>query len=312
MPLEMLVEQHHKLMYANNVKMVAQQKRNPLMGAVTEMPCNGEAHSVADLINSVEYQYGEERSRRNPENPVSKSRRWVVLPPVIESGEYITKEEKFRTATDPTSNYVKAHTLAVTRGWADRILGIRKQEDGTFSVTDGGILGKAREGKTPGAGTDLPTSQYVPHDNTGLNLDKLRMASKMLKKADFGIEDEDPLFGLITPEQEDDLLGIAAASGQNLNTFNIEQLREGKPSRLMRINWIMTNRLPVNAAGKRLCPIFSKANIIAGNWQSIEGRIWNDSHAKNLPYCLVDAYVDCVRAEDKGVVVIECEEPAEA
>lgn len=36
--------------------------------------------------------------------------------------------------------------------------------------------------------------------------------------------------------------------------------------------------------------------------------MWNDTSADNLPYATVDTYADCVRAEDKGVVVIECKE----
>lgn len=307
MALEMLVEAHHKLMYANSVKMVAQQKRNPLLGAVTEIPASGEAQSVADLIGAIEYLYGEERSRVNVENPAGKSRRWCVMPPEIESGQYITKEEKFRTATDPTSNYVVAHTKAVLRGRADRVVGIRKV-DGEYVVSEGGILGIAREGKTPGTGMPLPTSQYVPVGVTGLTLDKLRDGVKQLKKDDFGLEDDDQLFGLITPEQEDNLLDIVAATGASLNSFQVEQLKSGKPTMLMKTTWIVTNRLPKNDAGNRLCPIFSKANIIAALWQDVQGAMWNDTHAKNLPYCHVGAYVDCVRAEDKGVIVIECAE----
>lgn len=311
MSYPMRVEEHHKFQYANNVTMVAQQLRNPLMGAVTEVTASGEAQSVADLVNSVRYMRGEAGARRNPQNPVSGSRRWVVLPDgPIESGDYITKEEKFKTATDPTSVYVRTHTAAVTRGWADTILGIDEPENGEFEIKFGGILGIAREGKTPGAGTPLPSSQFVPHGSTGLTLDKLRDAVKTLKKADFGIDQMlDPLFSLITPEQEDDLLGIAAASGVNLNTFNVEQLRSGKPTPLMGVTWILTNRLPLNSNGHRLVPIWSKANIIAGVWQGIEGDMWNDTNAKNLPYCYVSAYVDAVRAQDKGVIAIECVEP---
>ncbi len=309
--LDMLVEQHHKLQYGSSVQMVAQQNKNPLDAAVTEVPASGEAQSVADLIGSVEYQRGQHHSRRNPENPASKSRRWVVLPEPIESGQYIEKKEKFATAMDPTSNYVTAHTKAVMRGKFDTILGISRTSGGLYTVSHGGILGIAREGKTPGTGTALPASQYIPHNSEGLTIEKLREARKVLKKAEFGIEDDDQLFGLITPEQEDDLIAIAQEAGPSLNAFNIEQLKSGKATPLLGITWIVTNRLPFQGTGgPRLCPIWSKKNIIAGRWQGIEGKIWNDTHAKNLPYCLVDAYYDAVRAEDKGVIVIECTEAA--
>ena len=58
-----------------------------------------------------------------------------------------------------------------------------------------------------------------------------------------------------------------------------------------------------------MCPIFSKKNIVVGRWQGIEGDMWNDTSAKNMPYVYVSAYLDCVRAQDTGVVVIPCVEP---
>lgn len=303
-----LVEQHHKLMYAASVQMVAQQKKNLLESAVTVIPARGEAQSATDLLNAGEYAYGEDRSRRNPEMPVSGSRRWLVRPPVIESGQYIDDEDKFATATDPTSQFVQVHTARVIRGMQDRIMGIRRV-DGVFTVTDGGILGSSIEGKRPGAATGLPAGQIIAHGGTGLTIDKLRTAKLALQKADFGIEDDDPLYAVITPDQSDDLIAIAQASTTPLNAFNIEELRTGKPRSLMGITWIMTNRVPLNAAGThRLIPVFSKKNIVVGDWQGIKGDMWNDTAAKNKPYVYVSAYRDAVRVEDKGVVAIECAE----
>lgn len=309
MTYAMKLEDHHKLMYSDNVQMVAQQMRNPLMGAVTEFPCSGEAHSVVDLFGSVEYKRGERRSRRNPENPIEGSRRWVVHQLDLESGQYVDREDKLRSAMDPTSNLMRGHVAAVTRGWADTILGVSKQDDGWFKVTEGGILGGARAGKTPGAAADLPAGQYIDADATGMTLEKLILAVERLNLADFGLEDEDPLYCVISPKQKTDLLNIAAATGTNLNQFELEQIRTGRPTTLMGITWIQTNRVPHKTkTGPRLCPVFSKRNIVAGVWQGIQGAMWNDPHAKNLPYMLVTANLDCVRAEDKGVVVIECAE----
>lgn len=301
------VQQHHKLQYSNSVTMVAQQKKDPFAAAVTDVDAKGEAQSTTDLFDAGEYAYGEDRSRRNPEMPVTGSRRWLVRPPVIESGQYIDTEDKFATATDPTSSIVVTHTNRVRRGKADRTMGIRKV-DGQYVVADGGILGYATEGKRGESKLSLPASQYVPVGATGLTIAKLREAKLALKLAEFGMEDDDPLFCVITPNQEDDLLAIAEASATPLNAFNIEQLREGKPGRLMGVTWIMTNRVPVNDAASRLCPIFSKANIVRGIWQDIMGDMWNDTSAKNKPYAYVSAYIDAVRNEDKGVVVIECKE----
>lgn len=306
MPIAPLVEQHHRLMYANNVVMVAQQMRNPLADAVTSIRATGEAMSAADLLGSLEYVYGEGRTRTNTENPISGTRRWLIRPDEIKSGQYIDDEDKFDMAMDPTSNFVQAHTKAVIRGCMDRIVGVRKL-NGAYSVVDGGILGSAIEGKRPGSsGTALPGSQIIAVGGTGLTIDKMRTAILTLNQADFGLEDDDPLYCLISPVQKDNLIAIAQASTTPLNAYNIEQLKNGKPSTLMGINWVVSNRVPKDASGNSLCPIWSKQNVVEGVWQDVEGDMWTDPHADNKPYVRVRTRRDVVRLQDKGVVVMTC------
>lgn len=306
MPIAPLVEQHHRLTYSNNVIMVAQQLRNPLMDTVTTIRATGEAMSAGDMLNAVEYVYGEERSRTNVENPMSGSRRWLIRPPEIKSGQYIDDEDKFDMAMDPTSNFVQGHTKAVLRGCMDRIMGVRKL-NGAYVVTDGGILGNAIEGKRPGTtGTALPGGQIIPVGGTGLTVDKMRTAILTLNNADFGLEDDDQLYCLLSPTQKDNLLALAQASTTPLNAFNIEQLKNGKPTDLMGINWRFSNRVPKDSAGNWLCPVWAKSNIVEGIWQDVEGDVWNDTHADNKPYVRVRTRRDVVRLQDKGVVVMTC------
>ena len=310
MPYVQNVEQHNKVMYSDNVVMVAQQMRNPLMDAVIVVPASGEAMRVADLIGQKRYLRGEARSRRNPENPAVGTARWLIFPEQpIESGQYIDKEDKFKLAMDPTSNFMKADVAAVTRGYMDTILGVEDVGGNVFTPSLGGILGVAREGKTPGTPTALPAGQIEPAAATGMTLLKLRNAIKRLKIANFGIDAlMDPLYGLITPQQEDDLLNIAAATGAALNAYTIEQLKSGKPTQLMGVNWILTNRAPKNGT-IRSCPIWAKSNIIVGEWEGINGQMWNDTSAKNLPYIYTSCRIDATRVEDAGVVDIQCVEP---
>lgn len=302
------VEQHHVVTYMGNVQMVAQQTKNQILGAVDEKPVKGEAVRVADLLNSVEYVYGEGRSRRNVENPISGTARWLVRPDCIESGQYIDIEDKLDMAIDPTSKFVEGHTKGVLRGKADRILGVRKQGN-VFVVADGGIMGYSREGKMPGATTALPGTQTVPVAGTGLTVAKMRAAQLKLNEAEFGMEDDgDMLYCAIGARQKDNLLAIAEASATPLNAFAIQQLRDGKPTMLMGINWIFTNRLP-KVGNTRYCPVWSKSNIAVGVWEPLQSDLWNDTGAKKLPICRVWTRLDAVRAQDKGVVIIECDEP---
>lgn len=303
------IEAHERLMYTDSVTLVAQQTRDPFDGTVTDEMAKGEAQKATDLYDAGEYTYGEERTRRNVEIPVTGDARWLVRPPVIKSGQYIDEEDKFDTARDPTSTFVTVHTRRVKRGKADRTLGIRKTEGGIFRITDGGILGTSVSGKRPGgAGVPLPSSQFVPVGATGLSVDKLRDALLYLRANDFGMEDEDKLFCAISAFQIDDLLGIADAEGTAMTAFQKEQLRSGKPTELMGVTWVKTNRLPHKPGTEnvRYCPIWSKENISRGIWQDVNGDMWNDTSADNKPYCRVRAYIDCVRLQDKGVVVLEC------
>ena len=182
MSYSQLVAPHNKLAFSNNVKMVAQQLQNPLRAGVTIVPATGEAQDVADLIGKSDYSEGEDYSRRNPDLPPARSRRWLVRPRVIEHGQYITKEEKCDQSQDPTSPLVKNSIKAVERGVFDRILGIRKDGDG-FTASGAGIMGLASEGKRGETTSTLPTSNYIaadfgdPGTDYGLSLAKIRAAS---------------------------------------------------------------------------------------------------------------------------------------
>jgi hypothetical protein len=311
MSLYAKVEQHHRLTYSNSIQMVSQQMRSYLMGSVTEKAATGEAMAVANLVGQFDYVYLEDYSRQNPEGPAQRSRRWVVRPEAVAQGVYLDTADKFDMAMDPTGSVQQGLAMAMRRGWDDRLLGIRETapSSGTLEVTYGGILGRATEGKQRNTVIDLPASQVLDAAASGLTLDKLRAAQLLLHKADFGLDDMDQMYCAITPQQADDLLEIAAKADASFTAFQIEQLRTGKPTTLMGMTWIRTNRLPKDAAGNRLCPVWTKRNIVAGVWQGITGDMWNNPNALNKPYAFATFTMDCVRVEDKGVVVIPCVEP---
>ena len=309
MAYEKTVEPHHKLTFNGNVTMVHQQMLNPLRAAVTiAQGCKGEAEDIADLIDALDYLEGEDYARRNPENVAKNTRRWLTRPTVIETGQYITKEETFDKAMDASSTLLRNHVKAVERGVFDRILGVRKNGAGGFEIAGGGIMGAVHEGKTPTGLVHLPDANYVPHNAQGLTAEKLRDSCEAMELEDFGLESDDEIYGLISPKQKTDLINLALATKTSLNPFDLEQIRNGKPGQLLGINWLFTNRLPHDADGNRLIPIWTKANVVAGFWQDVDGRMWNDTSKKNLPYIYCDAYPTAGRLEDKGVRIIRCVE----
>ena len=308
MPYAQLVEPHHMLAYANNVQMVTQQIKDPLRDAVTMITGKGDSIRVTDLLGEKDYRRNPDRDRTNPDNPSKRTARWITRPELIHDGEVIDRSDMFDLMMDPTSSLMRSTVIGIERGIMDSILGVYKQANGLFGLSGTGMLGRAMEGKRGTTQVALPASQTIVNGGTGLTLTKLRTMKKRMRAANFGLDADDQVYGLISPFQEDDLLAIAAATGANLNTFNVEQLREGKPSRLMGINWITTNRLPYSAASIRMCPFWSKKNVIAGMWQDVEGQMWNDTSKLNLPYVYASACADAVRVEDGGFFVIECVE----
>lgn len=302
-------EAHQQLMYADNVRTVHQQRLNRIRPAVTIVPASGEAQSASDLVGKVDAVRHTSINRRNTENPPKLDRRWLIMPDMIDSGQIIDTEEKLQKTQDPTSQYVTTHTLAVEREVGDVMLGVIKGPNGVFEVHEGGVLGGASSGKRPGGPlVDLPTRCFSPDGGVGLNLDKLKFARQRLKEDDFGLEDDDQLYCAISPHQENELLSLAEGNGEGLNAFMQSQLSSGKPTPLMGLMWIVTNRLPRDANGHRMVTIWSKNNIVCGMWQDVQGRMWNDTHQKNRPVVQVEAYVDCVRVEDLGVHVLPCVE----
>lgn len=300
------VESHHKLAYSNNVMLVTQQMGSRFRGTVTEVPCSGEANDAAELVGKLEYIEGDgARPRSNIENVPDSERRWLIRPNPLKSGQYIDKEDVFDSINYPTSKIVQAHTIAVNRGIDDKILGVVRNPDGTFGIRDCGVLGGATTGKRPGARVQLSSDYVTVHGGVGLTIDKLVAAIEQL-----GLDDNDmsrPLTMAITPKQHTDLLKIVAQTQENLNAFQQEELRRGKVSFFMGIDFMVTNRLPKTGT-TRHCPIWTRENIALGIWQDVRGDMWNDTHAENRPYAFVDAFVDCVRIQDNGVHVIECTE----
>ncbi len=309
MSLQARAEAHFIQTYRDNVMMVAQQMRGRIRPAVTSVPASGESVRASDLVGTIKAVRTGPVELRNINNPPTNSARWLVFPNPVKSGQYITSAEKMQRAQDPTSIYVRGHTAAVVRIVDDIDMGIVENDDGTFSVGEGGILGRASDGKTPGtAKVALPASSYTASGGLGLTLAKLMGSKEELNSNEFGLDDMDKMYAAITPQQVTDLLSLADGNGESLNAFQQMQLTSGKPTTLMGYEWIVTNRLPKDANGARMCPIWAKSNIIEGVWEDIHGDMWNDTNADNQPYARVQAFIDAVRVQDKGVHVLLCTE----
>ncbi|MEC9435158.1 MAG: phage capsid protein [Pseudomonadota bacterium] len=302
MSFDQLVEAHHQLGMSNAVELALQRLGPKLRPYVTEKPCIGEAVPASDLLGTVKARRGQGRRRSNIENPVPKTRRWLEYRDPIETGQYLDKEDKFRSAMEPQSEIIQAHANAIGRAIDDLILGL--DDDGNLSV--GGILGSAVEGKRLSSTSTLGAEFKTVHGGTGLSIAKLRKARKKLGLSENDLALYTPVCA-ITTTQMDDLLGIVETASANLNMLEQPHIVDGKVKRLLGFDFVEHNGL-YKTGTTRCCPVWLKNNIVLGVWQDVQTRAWNDTAARNTPYVHIDAYMDCVRKQDAGVHVIECTE----
>lgn len=301
-------EEHHKLQFSANVDMIAQQVTSRIRPYVSEMAAQGEAMSAFEYFGTVRHVETSPTDRTNVQTSPEQSRRWLVFRNPRKAGDYIDSARKMRSAVDPTGQMVRTFVASIQRGVDEICLGVKW--DGTNMVLgDGGIMGTRNAGKAPGERTSgLPAAVYTPSGGSGMTLAKLKEALERLRSNEFGIDDNDQMYCAITPRQVTDLLDIADGNGESLNAFQQLQLQSGKPTTLMGLTWVITNLLPVNDAGERLCPIWTKNNVMLGVWQDVKGDMWNDTHADNTPYAKVSCIMDAQRGQDLGVHVITCSE----
>ncbi len=299
---DLLVEQSFRYTYQDTVELVAQQIRSKLRSLVTEKPISGAATAASDLVGSVKARRRGTKRRSNFENDANFARRWLMFRDKIESGQYIDEEDVLRRINSSQSELTRAHIASVQREVDDIILGL--DSDGVVDV--GGMLGTVTEGQTPRATSAFPSAQTMEHGGAGLTMAKLKAVREQFAWADYDLDFEEPVMA-ITPTQMTDLLQIVIDAGSSINLADQSQLVDGKVTRFMRMNFTEINRLPI-AGTTRSCVAWMPSNIVLGVHQDVDGDVWNDTHAGNMPYMEASGRFDCTRKQDSGVIQVECTE----
>ncbi len=301
--LDVLVEQHHKLSFSASVDLANQQLGSKLRMYFDEKACSGEAQTASEIIETIEAQRSTGRPRSNIENVAKRTRRWLIWRDEIKSGQYFDKEDSFRQIDRHDSEVVRGHTAGVNR-WVDRIcLGM----DADGNIDAGGLLGPVSEGKRPETGTvALPAANTTDHGGTGMTIAKLR-AARLKLATDENDLDRMTVNVAITPNQTDDILAIVEAAGSNINLLDQDALKSGRIPGLIGFRFVETNLL-YKDGNIRSCPVWTQDHVCLGVWEDVNGKIWNDGSADNLPYAKVCATMDATRKKDEGVHILECDE----
>lgn len=190
---------------------------------------------------------------------------------------------------------------------------IRASGDGVV----GGILAPNYTGNDGATLTPFDDTRTVVADfimkgtktPAGMILDKIVEGKRMMEESHAYHEGSgDMLCMAITPRQKAEI--IMWEQQQNKN-YGFSVLQHGKVNPMLGINFLVTDMLPVDASGNRICPMWLKSKVALGVWENPSFRIdQRDDYIDLLQVGVTCAY-GATRKDEESFVKVLCTEPAE-
>lgn len=284
------VPTHFVQQYKTNVQLLLQQRGSKLRDKVMTDTYTGKAAKSVEQIGAAA---AVKRTARHADTPiinVPADARWV-FPEDYEWGALIDDQDKLRMLIDPTSGYATTAAYAIGRGMDDEII------DAFF--------GTSKTGENGTTNTTFPAAQQVASGATGLTLAKILEGKRLLIDAEVDLEAE-MLFLAIAGDQWEDLMNIAEA--QSIDTNTRKPLADGDVRNFVGINFVLTERLPVNGSSERRCPLWAQSGMHLGVWGDLRTRISERADKSYSTQVYAAATIGATRVEEKKVVEIPCAE----
>jgi hypothetical protein len=295
-PVSETIRTYYAQQYATNIALLSQQKTSRLSGAVRIEPVKGKAASPVEQLAATSA-----KKRISRYDPITADnqptdRPWVY-PTDYDWDDLIDQADKLRLLVDPQSSYVLNGTAAMNRAKDDEIIAafFADRATGENGSTTVSFPAGQQIGASVGAGAA-----------TGLNVAKLRAAKKLLMAADIDLESEE-LYCAVTAAQHDNLLGEIQVISTDFNDKPV--LVDGKVTRFLGINFIHTERLPVNGSSQRRTPMWVKSGLCLGVWNDIQTDVSQRKDLRGHPWQVyLQGTFGATRLEEKKVVEMPCVE----
>jgi hypothetical protein len=213
---------------------------------------------------------------------------------------------------DPAGPYTQAGVYAMGRAKDDEII------SGFFNSNNTGENGTSATGllSAYNSGSQLVAATVGASGNTGLNIAKLRAAKKILLQSEVDV-DNDPLYMIISAQQNDNLLNEAQAISLDYNTKPV--LVDGKITSFMGFNFIHSERIPgaanfntaINGSVTGyttgttwLNPFWAKSGVALGMWNDIKVSVDRRADKRNSWQVYVTGTFGGARLEEKRCGII--------
>lgn len=292
----------YKTMFRENLQLLLQQKASKLRITVDEGEYTGEGAMAVEQLQPTDVKDANDRYGDTPLIVPGFDARWVY-PNDVEWGTIISRKDKLREVTDPTSALMQNAKAAFGRK-IDQII-------------YNSCFADAKTGKNGSVTTAFPASQKVDVQlggsgaDVGLTYDKLLAAKELLLAADVDV-DNDELWMVITSRQNTDLMKIAEIKGDQYNEKPV--IVNGVVKSYMGFNFSHVNgkvdgqAIVKKTANNRLISAYAKSGIHLGRWNELETQLEVDVGKKYQPRPYAFQSFGATRVEEKKVVQIPCKE----
>lgn len=282
--------------YASAVELLAQQMQPKIANVFVPMTATGKSASVVNQIDALE---ADERTTRYddivPGDP-TQTRPWV-FPRHFDKAVFFDNIDQMQMSANPQSEYVQALVAAINRKrddeairafFAARLLG----ENGTTSES----FAAARQVSVDTGGV-----------GSGLNVQKLQVAFRYAEELEIDIDTEQA-YCVISPKQKVNLMDeIEVTSG---DFFRGQVMSTNSVNKFMAINFIVSNRLPVDGSSYRRVPFFFAKGMTMCAWDGgVKTNVSQRLDKRGLPWqAYAEGHFGSVRKDEKRVFEIKCVE----
>jgi len=295
--MSQFVTTHFVQQYTTNVQLLSQQRQSRLRMSVTTGSYTGKQGVPVDQFAPT---VAQKRTTRYPAlTPVDTQtdRRWV-FPSDYDWNDLIDSIDKLRMLIDPQSSYVQNGTSAMSRAMDDEIIAafFGTAKTGVDGTTNTVFLAANQVSASEGASAA-----------TGMNVEKLKAGIQLL----LANEAWDPSSGeriscVITAKQNRNLMDEVQVINSDYNGEKAV-VNDGFVMNWGKVDFIHSERLPVNGSSQTRCPMYVKNGMHLGLWQDISSRVDERVDLAGIPHQVyLFGTFGGTRLEEKKVTELPC------
>lgn len=297
--MSQFVTTHFVQQYTTNVALLSQQRGSRLAASMTVGTYVGKQGVPVEQFAATQATLRTTRYPALTPADTQTDRRWV-FPSDYDWNDLIDNIDKLRMLIDPQSSYVTNGTAAMQRAKDDVIIAayFAAALTGANGTTSTVFLAANQVSASEGASAA-----------TGLNVEKLKAGVQLL----LANEAWDPSSGeritcVIAAKQNRNLLDEVQIINSDYSTTEPKPtVNGGFVMQWGPIDFIHSERLPVNGSSQTRCPMYTKSGMHLGLWNDVSADVSQRKDLAGLPWQVyLYGTFGATRLEEKKVVELPC------